>query len=217
MAVAVCEGEEEGSNSNSHIEGCNHSSLSTTPSFFYIWWSEPQMFHFLLGIASFLIQTRKRFSLLGKKSIREEPSKRKNPGAVKISPWTLARLNVEEVSKAAAEARKRSKILKPVVRHNDAFRLEPESSLGSRGRQVPRIDNKRRAASKQGFLPTDIAMASMTNVSANNIGKDFSGVSSLAPLQLEPRSAFHMSQAMSSSAANVVTSSDLLLEGQDLP
>ncbi|KAL4306851.1 hypothetical protein AHAS_Ahas16G0219600 [Arachis hypogaea] len=32
-------------------------------------------------------------SLLGKKSIREEPSKRKNPGAVKISPWTLARLN----------------------------------------------------------------------------------------------------------------------------
>ncbi|XLR62927.1 hypothetical protein S83_013599 [Arachis hypogaea] len=42
-------------------------------------------------------------SSLGKKSIREEPSKRKNPGAVKISPWTLARLNAEEVSKAAAE------------------------------------------------------------------------------------------------------------------
>ncbi|XLR65053.1 hypothetical protein S83_015725 [Arachis hypogaea] len=42
------------------------------------------------------------------KSIREEPSKRKNPGAVKISPWTLARLNAEEVSKAAAEARKSS-------------------------------------------------------------------------------------------------------------
>ncbi|XLU23090.1 hypothetical protein S245_059156, partial [Arachis hypogaea] len=109
----------------------------------------------------------------------------------------------KEVSKAAAEARKRSKILKPVVRHNDAFRLEPESSFGSWGQQVPRIDNKRHAASKQGFLPADIAMASMTNVSANNIGKGFSGVSSLAPLQLEPRSAFHMSQAMSSSAANV--------------
>ncbi|XLV02020.1 hypothetical protein S245_016357, partial [Arachis hypogaea] len=31
------------------------------------------------------------------KSIREEPSKRKNPGAVKISPWTLARLNAEEL------------------------------------------------------------------------------------------------------------------------
>ncbi|XLU49540.1 hypothetical protein S245_044354, partial [Arachis hypogaea] len=35
-SVAVCEGEEEGSNENSHIEGCNHSSLSTTPSFFYV-------------------------------------------------------------------------------------------------------------------------------------------------------------------------------------
>ncbi|CAI8587988.1 unnamed protein product [Vicia faba] len=32
----------------------------------------------------------------GKKSIREEPVKKKNPGAVKISPWTLARLNAEE-------------------------------------------------------------------------------------------------------------------------
>ncbi|KAL4365078.1 hypothetical protein AHAS_Ahas07G0070100 [Arachis hypogaea] len=36
------------------------------------------------------------FSSVGKKSIREEPSKRKNPRAVKISPWTLARLNAEE-------------------------------------------------------------------------------------------------------------------------
>ncbi|XP_015956896.1 probable protein S-acyltransferase 22 [Arachis duranensis] len=88
-------------------------------------------------------------SSLGKKSIREEPSKRKNPGAVKISPWTLARLNAEEVSKAA-------------------------------------------------------------------IGKGFSGVSSLAPLQLEPRSAFHMSQAMSSSAANVVTSSESSIESPDI-
>ncbi|XLT62998.1 hypothetical protein HN873_019522, partial [Arachis hypogaea] len=156
-------------------------------------------------------------SSLGKKSTREEPSKRKNPGAFKISPWTLARLNTEEVSKVAAEARKRSKILKPVVRHNDAFILEPKSSFGSRGRQVLRIDNKRRAASKQGFLPADIAMASMTNVFANNNGKGFSGVSSLAPLQLEPCSAFDMSKAMSSSAANIVASSDLLLEGRDLP
>nr|XP_025703886.1 probable protein S-acyltransferase 22 [Arachis hypogaea] len=150
-------------------------------------------------------------SSLGKKSTREEPSKRKNPGAFKISPWTLARLNTEEVSKVAAEARKRSKILKPVVRHNDAFILEPKSSFGSRGRQVLRIDNKRRAASKQGFLPADIAMASMTNVFANNNGKGFSGVSSLAPLQLEPCSAFDMSKAMSSSAANIVASSDFVI------
>ncbi|XP_020974551.1 uncharacterized protein LOC110262505 isoform X2 [Arachis ipaensis] len=36
LSRSVCEGEEEGSNENSHIEGCNHSSLSTTPSFFYV-------------------------------------------------------------------------------------------------------------------------------------------------------------------------------------
>ncbi|PWA37734.1 putative protein S-acyltransferase 22 [Artemisia annua] len=35
---------------------------------------------------------------------------------VKISPWTLARLDAEEVSEAAAEGRKRSKILQPVSR-----------------------------------------------------------------------------------------------------
>ncbi|MED6180302.1 hypothetical protein PIB30_008797 [Stylosanthes scabra] len=59
-------------------------------------------------------------------------------------------------------------------------------------------------------------MASITNVSANNIGKGFGGVSSLAPLQLEPRSAFHMSQAMSSSAGNVVTSSESSIESPDI-
>ena len=45
-------------------------------------------------------------SSLGKKT-RAEPAKKRNPGAVKISPWTLARLNTEEVSKAATEARRR--------------------------------------------------------------------------------------------------------------
>ncbi|CAN0923584.1 Probable protein S-acyltransferase 22 [Linum grandiflorum] len=49
---------------------------------------------------------------------KEEPVKKKKvPAAVKISPWTLARLNAEEVSKAAAEARKKSRILQPVTRH----------------------------------------------------------------------------------------------------
>lgn len=47
-------------------------------------------------------------SSLGKRMGGEEIIKKKNAGAVKISPWTLARLNAEEVSKAAAEARKKS-------------------------------------------------------------------------------------------------------------
>ena len=147
--------------------------------------------------------------------MREEPPKKKNPGAVKISPWTLARLNAEEVSKAAAEARKRSKILKPVVRHNNAFRLEPESSFGSRGQHVPRIENKWQA-SKQVYLPADVAMATLTNVSAHNIDKGFSGASSLAPLQLEARGAFQTSQVMSSSAGLGASSSESSLDSPDI-
>ncbi|GMP93920.1 hypothetical protein CsSME_00043559 [Camellia sinensis var. sinensis] len=60
-------------------------------------------------------------SSLGKKMVSDETIKKKNTAAVKISPWTLARLNAEEVSKVAAEARKRSKILQPVVRREPPF------------------------------------------------------------------------------------------------
>ncbi|KAL1126086.1 hypothetical protein V6Z11_A13G088200 [Gossypium hirsutum] len=88
-------------------------------------------------------------SSYGKKMIGEEPIKKKNPGAVKISPWTLARLNAEDVSKAAAEARKKSKILQPVVRRETSSRLEAESSFGSSGRQVfSRADSRRRASKR---------------------------------------------------------------------
>ncbi|KAM3222015.1 hypothetical protein P3L10_021285 [Capsicum annuum] len=42
-------------------------------------------------------------SSLGKRSTAEEQIKKKNSAVVKISPWTLARLNSEDVLKAAAE------------------------------------------------------------------------------------------------------------------
>ncbi|PHU06386.1 hypothetical protein BC332_22875 [Capsicum chinense] len=42
-------------------------------------------------------------SSLGKRSMTEEQIKKKNPGVMKISPWMLARLNSEDVLKAAAE------------------------------------------------------------------------------------------------------------------
>ncbi|XP_065020237.1 probable protein S-acyltransferase 22 isoform X2 [Musa acuminata AAA Group] len=48
-----------------------------------------------------------------KKALVEESTIRRNVRAVKISPWTLARLNAEEVSKAAAQARRKSKVLQP--------------------------------------------------------------------------------------------------------
>ena len=44
-------------------------------------------------------------SSLGKKTVGEETKKKCN-APVKISPWALARLNAEDVSKAAAEARR---------------------------------------------------------------------------------------------------------------
>jgi palmitoyltransferase ZDHHC1/11 len=46
-----------------------------------------------------------------KKATEVLGTKRKPPGIVKISPWILARLNAEEVSKTAAVAKKKSKVL----------------------------------------------------------------------------------------------------------
>ncbi|KAG8473185.1 hypothetical protein CXB51_035214 [Gossypium anomalum] len=149
-------------------------------------------------------------SSYGKKMVGEEPIKKKNPGAVKISPWTLARLNAEDVSKAAAEARKKSKILQPVVRQETSSGLEAESSFGSSGRQVFSRADSRRRASKRVRLPADLPMDPLMTISA----KDTS--SSLAPLQLEARSAFQTSRAMSSYAGIVASSPESSLDSPDI-
>lgn len=156
-------------------------------------------------------------SSLGRKTMREEPLKKKNSAAVKISPWMLARLNAEEVSRAAAEARKKSKIMQPVIRHNEASRLEPDSSLGSSGRRmIPMIENDKRRASKRVYFPADSPMESQTKVSASNTAKGFNGMSSLAPLQFDTRSAFRTSQAGSNSAGIVVSSPVSSLDSPDI-
>ncbi|KAH9774056.1 putative protein S-acyltransferase 22 [Citrus sinensis] len=156
-------------------------------------------------------------SSLGKKTVGEEPIKKKNP-AVKISPWTLARLNAEEISKAAAEARKKSKILQPVVKREAPFGLESNSSFGSSSRRmVPRPDNNRRRASKRVRLPADLPMDPLTIVSAKAVDKNFTETSTnLAPLQLEARSAFQTSRAMSSSAGIVASSPESSLDSPDI-
>ncbi|GMI87413.1 hypothetical protein like AT1G69420 [Hibiscus trionum] len=154
-------------------------------------------------------------SSYGKKRVGEEPMK-KNPGAVKISPWSLARLNGEDVSKAAAEARKRSKILQPVVRRGAPSGLEAGSSFGSSGRQVFSRADSRRRASKRVRLPADLPMEPLTNISAKASDKGFNYTSSsLAPLQLEARSAFQTSRAMSS-YHGVVASSESSLDSPDI-
>lgn len=157
-------------------------------------------------------------SSFGKKMVGEEPFKKKNPGAVKISPWTLARLNAEDVSKAAAEARKKSKILRPVVRHEAPFGLEVDSSFGSSGRRMfPRPDGNRRRASKRVRLPADLPLDPLMNISAKAAEKGFNDTSSsLAPLQMEARSAFQTSRAMSSSVGIVASSPESSLDSPDI-
>lgn len=156
-------------------------------------------------------------SSLGKRTANEEATKKKNPAAVRISPWTLARLNAEEVSKAAAEARKKSKILQPVVRSAAPFERETDSGFGSSGRRVvSRPENNRRRGNKRVRLPADLPMKHMTNIPAKAVDKGFSGTStSLGPLQLEARSAFQTSRAMSSSTM-VASSPESSLDSPDI-
>lgn len=150
--------------------------------------------------------------------VGDETIKKKNPGAVKINPWTLARLNAEDVSKAAAEAKKRSKILQPVLRRDAPFRLETDSSFGSSGRRMAlRPENNRRRSSKRVRLPADLPMEPLTKASAKAVDKGFTDTStSLAPLQLEARSAFQTSRAMSSSAGIVASSPESSLDSPDI-
>ena len=156
-------------------------------------------------------------SSLGKKTTREDPLKKKNPGTVKISPWTLARLNAEEISKAASEARKKSKVLQPVTRHGEAISLELENSFGSSGRRmVPRIEGNKKRASKRVHHPADLSMESLTKVSSSNTDKALSGMSRLAPLPFEAHNTFQTSQPMSSSAGIVPSSPESSLDSPDI-
>ncbi|XP_018461478.1 probable protein S-acyltransferase 22 [Raphanus sativus] len=146
-------------------------------------------------------------SSYGKKTVVEERVKKKTQ-PVKISPWTLARLNAEEVSKAAAEARKRSKIIQPVAR-----REASSSSFGSSGRRMfpekfEAVDSngkqQQRRQSKQRIrLPAEPLMNVQTRVAMETSTSS----SGLGPLQLEARSAFQTSRAMSGSGGLTVTSS----------
>lgn len=158
-------------------------------------------------------------SSYGKKVTGEEPIKKKNPGAVKISPWTLAKLNAEEVSKAAAEARKRSKILQPVTRRDGSFRLENEGSFGSSSRRqmFPRPENNKKRASKRLRLPADLPTEPLTKVSSKALEKSFRDTSTnLAPLQLEAQSALQTSQMISSSTRIVVSSPESSFDSPDI-
>ncbi|XP_019165918.1 PREDICTED: probable protein S-acyltransferase 22 isoform X2 [Ipomoea nil] len=153
-------------------------------------------------------------SSLGRKTMAEEAVKKKNPAAVKISPWTLARMNAEDVSKAAAEARKKSKILQPVVRQQTPHALpEANSSFGSSGRQIAlRPDNNKRRPSKRGVrLPAELPFENLSEL-LNESGQRNRGLVITEP----SRSAFHPSQAKSSSRGVVVSSPESSLDSPDI-
>ncbi|XP_010258225.1 PREDICTED: probable protein S-acyltransferase 22 [Nelumbo nucifera] len=166
-------------------------------------------------------ETGMPISLSGKRMVGEEQVRRKNPGAVKISPWTLARMNAEEVSKVALQARKKSRILQPVVRRQTPLGLETDSSFGSNsGRMVPRTENRRRG-NKRVRIPADLPLEPLAKTStkaANSNDNDLivGTSSSLAPLQLEARSAFRTSRAMSALTGMVASSPESSLESPDL-
>ncbi|GAB2214463.1 hypothetical protein Droror1_Dr00018811 [Drosera rotundifolia] len=161
----------------------------------------------------------------GKKSAAEEPVKKKN-AAVKISPWALARLNAEDISKVAAEARKKSKILQPVQRRENNVGLERDIGFGSNSRRmIPRFDYNRRRNSKPMRVPSDLTLEPLPGVSAKPAGRhlDYNSTLSsgtalaLATNQIDHQSAFNSSLVAMSSSNNMVASSpDSSLDSPDL-
>lgn len=163
-------------------------------------------------------------SSYGKKSAAEEPVKKKN-AAVKISPWALARLNAEDISKVAAEARKKSKILQPVQRRENNVGLERDIGFGSNSRRmIPRFDYNRRRNSKPMRVPSDLTLEPLPGVSAKPAGRhpDYNSTLSsgtalaLAPNQIDHQSAFNSSLVAMSSSNMVASSPDSSLDSPDL-
>ncbi|KAL8112015.1 putative protein S-acyltransferase 22 [Apium graveolens] len=156
-------------------------------------------------------------SSLGKKTVGEETKKKSN-APVKISPWALARLNAEDVSKAAAEARRRSKILQPVTRRDVPYRLDRDNSFGSSDRQMyGRQDLNRKRGSKRVRLPVELPLEPSTKFSTDTAKSTITEIStSLSPLQFEPRSAFRTSLPTSNASGVVASSPESSLDSPDL-
>ncbi|WOL00578.1 putative protein S-acyltransferase 22 [Canna indica] len=130
---------------------------------------------------------------MSKRMMAKEPFKTSS-GAIKISPWKLAHLNPKEVSRAAAQARNKSKILQPIVRQ-----------------EFPQWKNTVPADLPLEYCHAKIS-ASSTDSNVSDLESDMSA--SLAPLQFEAVSAFRHSRQMAS--AQVVASPDSSLGSPDL-
>eukprot|EP00249_Psilotum_nudum_P008254 c21145_g1_i1 orf=710-2932(-) len=142
----------------------------------------------------------------------EEHPKKKAP--VKLSTFALARLNTEDAVRAAAQARSRSSILRPVVQKEAMMVAETDSSFDSSSRDVSAeialpVGSRRAIrrpdapislvrdrltlmrSCRQGKFP--VLSLEQTDYSGNsmNVGQPIDGESAMpTPLQLEARSAF---------------------------
>lgn len=80
----------------------------------------------------------------GKNIMTEELAKKKkrSSAAVKTSPWTLARLDAEQVTKAAAQARKRSRILLPIPRRETPLDRDAGNRFDGGSNPTPGTSNR---------------------------------------------------------------------------
>ncbi|XP_043705859.1 probable protein S-acyltransferase 22 [Telopea speciosissima] len=157
----------------------------------------------------------------GKRIVVDESIRKKNAGPVKLSPWTLARLNPEEVSKVAAQARKKSRILQPVMRREAPLGLETDRSFGSNSDRMFQRPENRRRASKRVRLPAELPLEPLSKISAKDANSNLidpvaDTSTSLAPLQHEARSAFRTSRAMSALSGVIASSPESSLDSPDL-
>jgi len=146
----------------------------------------------------------------------------KSKRPVKLSPWALAHMNAEEVSRVATQARKKSKVLRPISKQEGMIVIETDSSLESSSRDLSReikylADNKRRIY-KRGRTQSSInnfpfaRSLKSTKVSSELMNKsNFNGNDDLmdinqpimessvrsAPLQLKARGTFDLVWQMS--------------------
>ncbi|CAD6204816.1 unnamed protein product [Miscanthus lutarioriparius] len=168
----------------------------------------------------------------GKKARKDEGTKRKPPGAVKISPWSLARLSAEEVSKAAVEAKKKSKVLQSITRRGNI--LKPDNRTDKSMVLLPVPERSLDPMARTSASGTDCNFSDMVMETPDSLvplqhearsafqpNCNFSDMvmetpDSLVPLQHEARSAFQPSAALSIRNLNLTSSPESSLESPDL-
>ncbi|PKA53664.1 putative S-acyltransferase [Apostasia shenzhenica] len=130
----------------------------------------------------------------GKKMMTDE-ARGKKARNIGINPWALARMNAEEASKAASQARKKSKVLQAIVKQAPMNELTDE------------FNSQRRLSKRCSKPPLELPLEPSSKLTVSNSDSNCGELSAeasscLAPLQLEARNAFGpLHQASSSDSS----------------